>query len=211
MSPSDKNIYFIRHSESEANATKIFMGAEAKLTNKGFKQSGSIADRISNIHIDIMISSPMVRALDTANIIRKKTGREIIISDLFIERKRPTEVYGMSYFSSEANEILTDIDKNFHNPDYHYSDEENFVDLKNRAVKSLEFIEKMEEENILIVTHGVFTKYLVALMCFGGRLNSETYLSFHKFFKTWNTGITRVRLRDGKWILQQWNDSAHLG
>lgn len=206
-----KNIYFVRHGESEANSSKIFMGAEAKLTRKGIKQSELIAERVSSMQIDTIISSPMIRAVDTANIIQKKIGGDVVVSDLFVERKRPTEILGMSYGDPKVVDVMNKIKENSHIPDYHYSDEENFIDLRARAVKSLEYIENIKEENILIVTHGVFMRCLIAQMCFGEKLNLEMYVAFRRFFKTWNTGISRMELKDGKWVLYQWNDSAHLG
>src|SRR3989344_3787594 len=91
-----KTVYFVRHGESDANKTKIYMGGAAKLTEDGIKQASLIAERALHLKADIIISSPFPRAYDTAKIIHEKTGKPLIVSDFFIERERPPETFGMS-------------------------------------------------------------------------------------------------------------------
>lgn len=64
--------YFIRHGESAANAQNVVAGwTDVPLTSQGVQQAHDVAATIrdSGIVFDVMISSPLVRALDTAKII----------------------------------------------------------------------------------------------------------------------------------------------
>ncbi len=66
-------IYFIRHGESEANFKRLFAGQRENslLTEKGRQQAKIEADTLKQLDVKIsaIISSPLQRALDTAEII----------------------------------------------------------------------------------------------------------------------------------------------
>lgn len=85
-------IYFIRHGESEANIRHTFAGQrdDSILTKKGEEQALSTASKIKkeNLKIDRVISSPLKRALKTAQIIAVELGfdiSQIIIDDRITE------------------------------------------------------------------------------------------------------------------------------
>lgn len=85
-------IYFIRHGESEANQNKVFAGQkdDSLLTKKGREQARSTAKEIltEGIQIDRIITSPLKRAVETAQIIAQEIGFDI--SDI-IQDERITE------------------------------------------------------------------------------------------------------------------------
>jgi len=51
------------------------------LTEKGRAQSESVAKRLGSIPVDVVISSPMQRTKETAIIIAKHTGHDIVYSE----------------------------------------------------------------------------------------------------------------------------------
>ena len=64
--------YFVRHGESTANIDGISAGwSDVLLTEKGRQQALEVAHRIQDegIRFDLIISSPLLRAYDTAKII----------------------------------------------------------------------------------------------------------------------------------------------
>lgn len=62
-------MYIFRHGESVDNEKFIFSGwREAEITNKGMEQALEIARKIKDKKIDMLISSPQVRAVDTMKI-----------------------------------------------------------------------------------------------------------------------------------------------
>ena len=95
-------------------------------------------------------------------------------------------------------------------PNWHYSDEENFEDLKKRGMQALEFLKSQNKENILVVSHGHFVALLLGLMLFGKEFPVEAALLFRNFFRFGNTGVSICKYEDNKWKLQCWNDTSHL-
>ncbi len=79
-------LIFVRHGESEKNIKRVYSSATDKhpLTDQGVKEATEFAEKF-NEKIDLIISSPVLRARQTAEIIQKKTGAEIIEDDLVSE------------------------------------------------------------------------------------------------------------------------------
>lgn len=209
-----KNIYFVRHGESEANVGNIKSNSRTPLTENGHAQAAKIAERCVRLEFDVIISSTMTRAHDTALAIADATGKPLESSDLFTERRAPSEQEGQlqqKEFLAEMKEIAEHYAAN---PDFHFSDEENFTDLKKRAMKALEFLENRSEENIVVVTHGIFLRMIVACAIIGETATAEEFLKLLATMRHANTGITVFRYdstREYPWVLWTWNDHAHLG
>lgn len=205
------DIYLVRHGESEANAQQIKQGTDGELSNKGKQQASFLAERLSQIPLENIISSPVLRAKQTTEIINKKLNLPVTSSELFVERKTPTELIGKPLQSPEVLKTMQKMYDNYHTFDWHYSDEENFFDLKTRALKALDELAKSPIKNSLVVTHGGFLRILIACVIMGNTLNSKEYLKFNSALKATNTGITLIRYINNAWELIVWNDHAHLG
>ena len=84
-------IYFIRHGESEANLRHLFAGQrdDSSLTEKGKSQALIEGNKLKelNINVDVIISSPLKRAFDTAKIVADAIGygKEIVVDSRIIE------------------------------------------------------------------------------------------------------------------------------
>lgn len=103
------NIYFARHGESEANAAGIIAGwLDSPLTQKGVEQAEVEAAYASEhgLRFRIILSSPLMRALDTAQIIARGMDypeEDIVILDDLREKgagdfegRPPRHLYGAS-------------------------------------------------------------------------------------------------------------------
>ena len=155
----------------------------------------------------------MNRAKETAVIISEKTGKKIETSNLFIERRRPSEQLGKPKNDPVALESERLIVENFLVSGYRYSDEENFDDLKKRASKMLDFLGERSEETIFVVTHGFFMRVVVAYVVFGEDLTARECEQIIRTFHMANTGITAFGYNESQknpWWLWFWNDHAHL-
>lgn len=211
-------VYFVRHGESEENVGSVFGGPESPLTEHGRKQAGFVAERFTEIPVDLIISSTYERARETAYIISSVIEKPIEYSDLFVERRRPSEEIGTPKdgpLFSKNREIMR---VNRHNPGWRHSDEENFEDSKKRGLAALNFILSLPHENVLVVTHGLFLRMLVSCMIFGEEMTSHEYFKIMVSLETRNTGITMCEnkpivsyIRDNPWHIVAWNDHAHLG
>ncbi len=209
-----KTIYFIRHGESEGNVGLARQGAHGSLTERGREQAKFLANRCAKLSIDIVISSTMSRAKETAEIIAHTIQKPLETSTLFLERRWPSEIVGQLRADPKVVTIDAILKDKFED-DVRYSDEENFSDLKKRAMETLDFLKNRPEENILVLTHGFYLKIVIAHAVFGDSLNAHECESFIHAFRMENTGITVLHLDDivenPQWLLWTWNDHAHLG
>ena len=126
-----KTVYFVRHGESEMNAGNVWVGRGTKLTKKGTEQAGFVASRCEKLPIEVIISSTLLRAEQTAKIVNEKIKSKIEYSDLFIERKWPSEQINLPKDHPKAEEAKKAVWDNFSNPEFRYSDEEKTRGQKN--------------------------------------------------------------------------------
>lgn len=77
-------IYIVRHGQTNHNVKKIYSNEDEDLNLKGINQANKLKEQIKKIDYDIIISSPLIRAKHTANIINvKNTGTEESIENFF--------------------------------------------------------------------------------------------------------------------------------
>ncbi len=208
-----KKIYFVRHGESEGNAGLIQQDRSSPLTKKGKEQVTSVAQRFIKLPIEIVLSSSMIRAKETAEIISGTTNVSIEFSDLFAERRKPSIMYGKRKDNPASVEAYKDVVINFHLPGFRHSDEENFDDLKKRALSALAYLSNRPEEHIVVVTHAYFLRILIACVLFGDTLTGEECSRCTQIFYAENTGVTIISYdaeKENPWRIWVWNDHAHL-
>ena len=77
------DLFIIRHGQSEADILNVMEGrANFNLTPLGYKQAELMAEWLtSNYHIDKIYSSPLKRAIQTAETINKRINTGIIYDD----------------------------------------------------------------------------------------------------------------------------------
>ncbi len=210
-------IYFVRHGESKGNVGPFVQGPDEPLTEAGLKQAQFVAKRLESIPVDVILSSPEKRAEMTAKIISATINKPIELSNLLIEFVKPSVIVKKLKKDPEVKEIKKLIKDHFHIYGWKHSDEENFEDFKKRAIKLLNYLSTRKEQNILIATHGIFMRMLLAIVVMGEELTSREYWKFFITFSLDNTGIMVLKSNDvglyedsPKWELITWNDHAHL-
>jgi broad specificity phosphatase PhoE len=213
-----KHIYFVRHGETDANVVDMRQGPESALSVEGLQQAAFVARRFDHIIIDTIIASPFVRTKQTAEVVHQYIGKPLEYSELFRERKNPSEIIGLKTGDPKGDEVTRLILKNHHTPGWRYSDEENFDDLKQRAGEAMLFLQERPENNILVVSHGLFMRTFLARVIFGEDMTSHEFVKTVYSHSVKNTGITlyeydsdRVGWETKGWLLKTWNDHAHLG
>lgn len=213
-------VYFVRHGESESNKLEIHQDSTDSLSDEGRKQGNAVAQRFKKINIDIILSSDYVRALDTAEEIARVTNKKVEVTKLLRERKRPSSLVGKRYDSEEVLHVNEKMETNKHLPGFHHSDEENHTEALERAQKLLRFLENRKEENILVVTHAAFMRFILTCMIFGNDASVAQFEKIYDAFRVDNTGITICNYKEGLkglykketyWYVKTWNDHAHLG
>ena len=104
---------------------------------------------------------------------------------------------------------MEEVENNWGNNGWKHSDEENFYDLRDRAVESLKEITSLPADNIIAVTHEFMMRMIFAVIFFGESLSPE---QFERVRLLWaeNTGVSTFSYIDGKWKVLSWNDHSHL-
>lgn len=141
-------LYFVRHGQTNHNLNKLLAGhCDVELNDTGLKQAKLAAENASNLKIDLIYCSPLIRAKQTCNEINKFHNCDVLIRNELIERS-----FG-KYESCEYGCI--DGEKCWNYYDETYDDEiEPLRDVFKRVSDFLDSIkEEYSDKNILIVAH----------------------------------------------------------
>lgn len=170
-------IYFVRHGQTDANKARIFSGQiDTPLNDTGRLQVLDTCKRIQELQLkwDVIISSPLSRAYETAQIIKQNFQIElpIIKNPQAIER---------SFGKAEGIPITDENYRKIMNCEF--EDEESEETIINRAQNFIkELYNKYQGKNILVVTHSHFLKGCL-----------KPYLPSLRFdTKTVNAGLSRL-------------------
>ncbi len=142
-------IYVTRHGETDWNAKSKVMGkANIRLNEKGINQAKETREKLAGTKIDLIIVSPLVRALETAKIINEVLNTKVIIDERISERDFG-EFEGSAY--KEVNSIgFWDYYEN-----HKYQKAENIEAFFTRVYDFLDSLAELDSDlNILIVAHG---------------------------------------------------------
>lgn len=217
-----KTVYFVRHGETDNNAEQKFNSPDTPLSETGEKQALEIANRCARLPIELIVTSTMKRAEQTASIISQKKQVPVESSDFFVEGRYTSRLFGMKVDDPEATAVVKNFYENFSKPNIRFEDGENFDDLKARALSGLDYLTNKSESNILVVSHALFMWFVVAAAIFGRELTTEECRGVLKGFDLMkNTGLTVLTYKvpvhkaigepRSEWQLSVWNDHAHLG
>ena len=143
------DIYLIRHGEV-ANPKGVFYGRLTRFTlsRKGRMEIEITADYLIDKNIHAVFSSPLLRARQSAEIIRKKLNLpRIHISQHLLEIK--------SSFQGKKWEFLNSIDYDFYFSDQRLKGDESMEEVRSRMKKSIGYMAKRYQgKNIVAVSHG---------------------------------------------------------
>jgi broad specificity phosphatase PhoE len=213
-----KDVYFGRHGESRAKATRIHEGGDSPLTERGVLQAEFSAIRLRKKGIERIITSNYARAIATAEVHGYHLGLPVAnTSHLFAERRNPSVMLGKHADVDEIERIQDEIAAHYGVPGWHHSDEENFEELLARAKDALAFLESVPEDTIYVASHGMFMKVIFAYVQLGGLLTGRIFWDRYVPMKNvHNTGLMHLQhtmnyFGTGMyWKLVSWNDHAHL-
>lgn len=205
-------LYLVRHGESEFNKQNLHQHAKVALSQTGHNQAEIVTKRLQHLAIDLIITSHMIRAIQTAEAINKVVKKQIINTDLLNELKRPTEIEGKPIKAPEIVALKKILREHYDDPNWYHSDEENFFDFKNRVAQVIPFIEQQDAREILVVTHAVVIRMIIALICIGETVTPKQFYHMERRLHIANTGLTVCEQKEnGKWHVLTVNDYAHLG
>ena len=210
-----KKIFLIRHGQSKGNIDKTFQDEHDPLTPCGRIQAHKVAQRARALKPEIILTSPMVRALETARAIEKETNVPLELHESLREYLVPSRLFNKPIASKESNEYHTELFKNMYDPNWRYEDAESYFDLHNRSLEVIGILKNRPEERILVVSHGAFMSILISTMMTEGVPDPIGATRMSRFLKKKNTGVTIIDYTEqhaiaNKWRLTVWNDYTHL-
>lgn len=184
-------LYLVRHGETEWNEKLLFQGHSNTLLNKnGINQAKRIAKYFKDKKIDVIYSSDLKRAYDTAKIIKGafKFKGKIIKSKLLRER---------NYGSLEGQHYNLFFDKKKFDGE---KDKTFFRRLKKIFNKILK---ENKNKNVLVVTHGGVVR---------GFLTFALNLNDYKRIRIYNASISEIYYDEKKdtFFVVMFNSIEHL-
>lgn len=207
-----KSIYFVRHGSTIGGETKAYQSDDEPLSESGKRQASALAERFEgSIPIDTILSSDVSRALETAQIIGARLGHAVEPLPLLRELARPSDVRGRPNSHPDVLKVMTSVTEYWADRSKRHSDEENYFDLKDRALATLSYLSRRPESRVLVVTHGILMRMLFCCMMAGDCFGPDLFAWVNPFLTVSNTGVTYCEFKGVKWQLITWNDNAHLG
>jgi broad specificity phosphatase PhoE len=210
-----KRIYLVRHGQSESNVLPVYQDPMSQLSELGKKQAPQLAKRVSKISHELIVSSTLPRALETATAIATYANADIVPSDHYIEIKKPSVINGKEWSDEQAKTIHEKWIEALFDAHPRVMDSENYVDVVARVDQSLKFLEERDEQSIIVVSHDFFLRAIIARVTLGDTLTGKVFRNFYNRIKIENTGISTIDFCLDKdlryWKLSIFNDHAHLG
>ncbi|KGM99183.1 alpha-ribazole phosphatase [Clostridium botulinum] len=148
------SLYLARHGESELNVTGVYFGAtNCPLTQKGKNQCIELREKLSDVKFDVIITSPLIRAFHSSELISNVLREDIIVMNGLMELDFGAWE-GMHYKDIEEKyssqwELWIKAWVNASPPNG-----ESFKDFYTRVKISLEnILSKYKDKKILVVCH----------------------------------------------------------
>jgi broad specificity phosphatase PhoE len=192
-----------RHGQTAWNVEKVFRGrADVNLDEVGIEQAALLGQYLSNCRLEAIYSSPLRRALDTANIVARDHKTAVKLAQGLIDFD-----YGdwQSLPEQEVKRLYPDILKEWHNNPRkaRMPGGESLEDVRWRAVQVVNNVLSRHQGSVLLVSHRVVIKVLI---CYLLGLDNSHF---------WNIkqdvgGITIFSYADGRFVLTRHNDTCHL-
>lgn len=149
-------IVFVRHGESVDDLEDRYGGwTDFELTDKGKSQLTETAKKISSLNqeFEIVLSSPLKRAFQAAEIIANKLDLPLEVFEFLKERNLSGMLTGL--VRSEAKEKYPDLVVTHNRWEYVHGSER-AEDFNSRVRNAIRYVLKMKYDSVIAVTHGLF-------------------------------------------------------
>jgi broad specificity phosphatase PhoE len=192
-----------RHGETLWNVEKVYRGrTDVDLDEVGIKQAELLGKYLNKWELEAIYSSPLKRALDTANIIARYQKVSVHVAEGLIDFD-----YGewQSLPEQEAKRLYPTLHNEWHNNPHKVTmpSGESLEDVRKRAIEVVNDVLSKCQGSVVLVSHRVVNKVLICSLL--GLDNSHF----------WNIkqdvgGITIFNYVEGRFVLTRHNDTSHL-
>lgn len=189
-----RQLILVRHGETLHNVAGIAQGwNDSALSDKGRQQAERTAERLAAMQVTALYSSPLGRAVSTAEVIANATGLKIQMLD---------DLREMNYGGWEGKSFL-DVRKDdeeiyqrwINDPACPCPNGESHDDVRLRLERAFAAI---DSERPVIVTHGTAIRIAATTL-----LNLPVMASRH--FAQDNAAVNVFVWRQDRWVLKSWN------
>jgi len=193
----------IRHGDTDWNVEEIFRGlADIELNETGIKQAELLAKHLENVPIKAVYSSPLKRALKTAEIIARLHHIDVTPSQELIDFDYG-EWQGMSH-DTVKQKYKALYDEWLKNPHLvRMPKGESLDDVRKRAISLVSQVTAKYEGTIALVSHRVILKVIICALL--GLDNSHFWN-----IKLDTCGITTFAYENERFVLTKHNDTSFL-
>jgi len=196
-------IILVRHGETDWNVGEVFRGRiDIELNEAGIKQVRLLAEYLSSLKIDAIYSSPLKRALKTAEMIASHRNLDVEITPGLIDFDYG-EWQGLSHevVKDRYKELYAEWIKNPHQVKMPAG--ESLNDVRRRVASVVDSVVARYEGTVVLVAHRVVNKILICVLL--GLDNSHF----------WNIrqdacGISTFTYENERFILIKHNDTSFL-
>ncbi len=195
-------LYFVRHGESAHNAEGRIQGqSDVPLSELGRRQSQAAADALADQAIDALYSSPLRRAMETAEPFAARTGIRIVTDP------RLMEIDAGVFQDCLRSELPKRYPEEYHrwlsgDPDFTIPGGESRRALMVRGGEVLRAIRAAGQDQVVVVTHG-------GLLSAALKVLLEIPAHRHPF-RFENGSISRIEWTDGSVNVVSLNEKHHL-
>ncbi|NLJ95823.1 MAG: DUF4445 domain-containing protein [Clostridiales bacterium] len=182
-------IYLIRHGETDWNLQGRLQGREdIELNETGRIQAGRAKEALRDTGVRVVLTSPLIRAVETAKIISEGlAGSDVIIDEDLIEREFGI-LSGMSYDRRKYFDTFGREEKSM----------EPFDELCKRLLDCIyRNIEKYKDQDIIMVSHGAAINAVLSVLSGGDEGSGKTRLK--------NSCISTLTYEDSKLKIESFN------
>ena len=185
-------VYFVRHGQTDWNKQQRIQGrTDIPLNEEGITQAEKSAQYFSNELFDLVVTSPLTRAKQTAQIIAATNNLPIVEMLQFIE-KNYGDIEGLT-LEERANRF----------PNGQCENQESLEQLIDRIKDGLAHLEaNYKGKNIIVVAHGGIINALLAHLSNGEIGTGKTRLN--------NACITKIIYSKNSWKIESYNEISHL-
>jgi broad specificity phosphatase PhoE len=199
-------ITLLRHGESVGNVEARWQGqSDYPLTETGRAQANALAERwkLDGMKFDLIVTSPLIRANETAEIVSSALNVNVEPDSLWLERDNG------EYSGLTANEVRKNfIQPGFYSPyDSVGGDGEGDWELFLRAGQALHALLRREPRNYLVVSHGgLLNQVMHAVVGVAPQANNAGTR-----FRFANTAFAKLMYfpNQHRWAIDALNDHAH--
>ena len=196
-------IILVRHGETEWNVEEVFRGRiDIDLNETGLKQAQLLAKYLSNMKIDAIYSSPLRRALTTAEIMANYHKLKVEIAPGLID-------FDYGEWQDLPHQEVRDKYSRLYAQWINHPDRlrmpagESLDEVRKRAMSVVDRVIAKYEGSVVLVSHRVVNKVLICTLL--GLDNSHFWN-----IKQDTCGITSFTYENEQFILTKHNDTSYL-